>query len=127
MLVILTYIFLLLAACLTFGRVWSIISLWVPAQPQIVVCLCDCLGYSAAVSVLEYTSISDTCNNSYVCVCVPSGGRVTARDTNVQLREGSLLVSSMGRSSVRCAGGGSGARESTCADQETEYGRQCLS
>ena len=53
----------------------------------------------------------------------PSGGRVTAR-------EGSLLVSSVGRSSVRCAGGGPGAREvwqSTCADQETECGRQCLS
>ena len=35
-------------------------------------------------------------------------------------------MSSMGRSSVRCAGGGSGAREvweSTCADQETECGR----
>ena len=32
-------------------------------------------------------------------------------------------MSSVGRSSARCAGGGSGAREvwqSTCADQETE-------
>ena len=56
-----------------FGRVWSIISLWVPAltfNHKLWSPSADCLGYSAAVSVLDYTSISDTCNNSYVCVCV---------------------------------------------------------